>query len=472
MQWNTYYNFLFITVAVYFAISIYIFNRLNKTIDIVIDEQFHIPQGKAYCEGNFTHWDNKITTLPGLYLVSSAVKLISECTTYNLRLVNLIASVVNLLLFTSIIDLIYNYKKYRCEFFLQALNLAMLPPLYFFSHIYYTDTMSLMFLLAFSKATISNYNIILIFILGVFSVLMRQTNIVWILLLITRRLLFIYLVSSRVYKNAYKAEKRYKPPVFTKKIKSHYNLTDLYYATRLHLSTYFKVFFRFLIPRDWVMIFTHALLLGSFMGFVYWNGSIVLGDKSAHEAVLHIPQMFYFLIFYGVFSLPLILSNFLPTLKLINESKLRFVLLLVLFNIIVHYNTLVHPYLLADNRHYTFYVWNRWFGKYDFAIYASTPIYAFLLYSLYYNLNYQNCISFLLPYTVGTFIVLSLQKMIEIRYFFVPYIIIKLRLKRPSTKIIVLETIWYLALNALTFYIFFHKEVKWTDFDYSQRIIW
>ena len=35
-----------------------------------MDEIFHIPQAQHYCAGNFTHWDNKITTLPGLYLFS------------------------------------------------------------------------------------------------------------------------------------------------------------------------------------------------------------------------------------------------------------------------------------------------------------------------------------------------------------------------------------------------------------------
>ena len=30
------------------------------------DEIFHIPQVQQYCLHNFSHWDNMITTLPGL----------------------------------------------------------------------------------------------------------------------------------------------------------------------------------------------------------------------------------------------------------------------------------------------------------------------------------------------------------------------------------------------------------------------
>jgi DIE2/ALG10 family len=37
------------------------------------DEIFHIPQAQKYCSGNFFDWDSKITTFPGLYLVSAAV---------------------------------------------------------------------------------------------------------------------------------------------------------------------------------------------------------------------------------------------------------------------------------------------------------------------------------------------------------------------------------------------------------------
>ena len=30
------------------------------------DEPFHVPQAQAYCRGDFTAWDPKITTPPGL----------------------------------------------------------------------------------------------------------------------------------------------------------------------------------------------------------------------------------------------------------------------------------------------------------------------------------------------------------------------------------------------------------------------
>lgn len=32
------------------------------------DEVFHVGQAQVYCAGNFSHWDPKITTPPGLYV--------------------------------------------------------------------------------------------------------------------------------------------------------------------------------------------------------------------------------------------------------------------------------------------------------------------------------------------------------------------------------------------------------------------
>jgi alpha-1,2-glucosyltransferase len=36
-----------------------------------------------------------------------------------------------------------------------------------------------------------------------------------------------------------------------------------------------------------------------------------------------------------------------------------------------------HPFLLADNRHYTFYVWRKIYRRHWTAPYLSTPLYVF-----------------------------------------------------------------------------------------------
>ncbi|XP_045782128.1 putative Dol-P-Glc:Glc(2)Man(9)GlcNAc(2)-PP-Dol alpha-1,2-glucosyltransferase [Maniola jurtina] len=480
MKSSTRYYILLITaVTLYFAVSKVIFDRVNETSQIIVDELFHIPQGISFCEGNFSYWDPKITTLPGLHLTSAIVGYYFPCNTYNLRFVNLVASCFNLMLFVSILTFIYgSYNERQIKIVLQALSLTILPPLYFFSHVYYTDTLSLLFLLAFSRLCFGHKGKWLILLIGNLSVLMRQTNIVWIAMVLGHKLLDILIRSSRVYGNRYLSKTVMSQrsiianDVDSSKLKRYYTISDVIVALKFHLSTCFKVPFKFISLSDLYVIIQQLSVLVSFSIFLYVNGSIVIGDKKAHEATIHIPQLLYFLLFYGVFGLPYVLAKFISTTKLIFKNKFNVLLLSIIIGIVVHYNTIVHPYLLADNRHYTFYIWNRWFGKYDYAIYATIPVYVFLLFSLYDNLKDQNCISFLLPYCICLFFALALQKLVEIRYFLVPYIILRLRFVRPSFKVVWFELLWYIAINLVTFYIFFTKEIRWDDFEEVQRIIW
>ncbi|KAI5634623.1 DIE2/ALG10 family domain-containing protein [Phthorimaea operculella] len=478
MKNSTVFNvLLLITVATYFIASKCIFEKVYDSIDIVIDELFHIPQGLQFCQRNFTHWDPKITTLPGLYFVTATfLGSYFECNTYNLRFINLVASTINFILFSSIIRFVYGDTPLKTV--LQALNLAILPPLYFYSHVYYTDTLSVLFLLAFSRLCFTNTYKLSILLFGFLSVLMRQTNIVWVAMVLGHKALDILIKSSRVFGNQYLTNMKLRKEsiiardVDNSKLKRYYNLSDVYVALRYHFSTCFTSFFKFLTGHDWVILLMHSTILISFVAFVVWNGSIVLGDKKAHEATLHIPQLFYFLVFYGVFGLPYVLKQVPTTLKLILANKLKVIALCLLFLAIVHCKTIVHPYLLADNRHYTFYIWNRWYGKYDFARYASVPVYVFLLVNMYANLKDQNCISFLLAYSICLFVSLCLQSMIEVRYFLIPYIILRLRFVRPTLAMILSEFLWFIFINIATYQLFFNKEIMWNDFDEPQRLMW
>lgn len=44
-------------------------HRLMRLRPVIKDEPFHIPQAQAYCRGEWTTWDPKITTPPGLYVM-------------------------------------------------------------------------------------------------------------------------------------------------------------------------------------------------------------------------------------------------------------------------------------------------------------------------------------------------------------------------------------------------------------------
>ena len=142
----------------------------------------------------------------------------------------------------------------------------------------------------------------------------------------------------------------------------------------------------------------------------------------------------------------------------------------VLF-LIIQNNTLVHPYLLADNRHYTFYIWNRFFGKYDWAKFAAIPAYIFGLMSMFKAMK-SSTVGFKLVFPIAIFLALCLQKLIEIRYFLVPFLFLRLDSKTVNLRNVLIELCLYLIINSATFYLFFTKEIKWKNYVETQRLIW
>ena len=78
--------------------------RVNEAY---MDEIFHVPQAQAYCNGQWRHWDDKITTFPGLYIVAVGFDALAAraigngyagCNLTALRAVNLMFSFATVLL--------------------------------------------------------------------------------------------------------------------------------------------------------------------------------------------------------------------------------------------------------------------------------------------------------------------------------------------------------------------------------------
>jgi alpha-1,2-glucosyltransferase len=150
--------------------------------------------------------------------------------------------------------------------------------------------------------------------------------------------------------------------------------------------------------RIWQVIKTlqpFIALLASFVAFVFINGGVVLGDKSNHVPAIHTPQLLYlwpYLVFFSwpfayqhLIRVPLTFIAQLPMLANLEHfllfkrrALLPRVLVCALFISIallaVRFNTIVHPFTLADNRHSVFYAFRllrrRWWIPY-----AATPAY-------------------------------------------------------------------------------------------------
>lgn len=209
----------------------------------------------------------------------------------------------------------------------------------------------------------------------------------------------------------------------------------------------------------------------SFIIFVLWNGGIVLGDRTAHVATIHIPQLFYCVSFFGFFSWPYLIPYLIDYLRLIKNRRILAISVFLSMAIIVRFNTLVHPYLLADNRHYTFYVWNKIIGRYALARYILIPIYAFLFYATYRSINHLRYLSIIF-YFITVSLVSIPQLLLEPRYFFIPYIIFRINIGNIENWQLIAESAMTLIVNIFQFFIFSNKIFYWQDDVNPQRISW
>ena len=108
-------------------------------------------------------------------------------------------------------------------------------------------------------------------------------------------------------------------------------------------------------------------VLSSFFVFLRWNNyHIVLGDQSNHTPVFHAPQIFYFVAFTLI---PTFHLDLLPHAVAWNVTQLKRsarnamsmpnFLGIVCVGVLTYKFTMIHPFILADNRHYTFYLWKK-----------------------------------------------------------------------------------------------------------------
>ncbi|CAH1393107.1 unnamed protein product [Nezara viridula] len=450
--------FLFHLTVVYVGICSLSFLMLHYTQPSpLIDEVFHIPQAISYIKGNFTEWHPKITTLPGLYLSTSAVFNViafvvdvpveSLCQPFYLRLFNLLSSVFTMHVIYSIVtfDDFSSRKVLKPKkAFWVTFNLSIFPISYFFNHFYYTDTFStLLVLMMYRQHLLNNFGKAAL--LGLCSIMIRQTNVIWI----------GYLIIDESFQICQKMLRKRKDHILINPMKAFRKLLDEY-LLKNYVANSFKN------SRYYLLV---CLL---FLVFLYINNGIVIGDKEAHVPVVHLCQIFYFSVFTLIFGFP----HFIPSLKdflnAVRENKRITLISLIACLLVIHFNTMVHPYILADNRHYTFYVWKRIYEKYFLVKYLLAPLYLFSLYAITSNLDVFKIVQF----WICTFICLVPQKLLELRYFIVPYYMLRLEINYNNSWCTAVESCWSVLINCATIYIFVHKEFFWPDSPDIQRIIW
>ncbi|SPO39546.1 uncharacterized protein PSFLO_05027 [Pseudozyma flocculosa] len=278
-------------------------------------------------------------------------------------------------------------------------TVALLPPLWFFGFLYYTDVGSVFFILA-TLLCVQRQRRWAAATLGAVSLLFRQTNVVWL----------VYIVASSLLSDLSRAF-----PALHDPLASQAGLADLgrsvasvvgILGDRRNGGRLASLLLRNVAP--------FVPVLAGVAWFVRWNGSIVLGDQSNHQAGVHVPQLLYFLLFATVFGWPAILaaqplssssrrrqegeeerkapgltnalSSLVDSVAVLTRRTVRHMLgsasavattgvLCWAIKEAVGRYTIEHPFLLADNRHYTFYLWRKVWRRHEAVRFALVPVY-------------------------------------------------------------------------------------------------
>ncbi|RDA85911.1 hypothetical protein CP532_2722 [Ophiocordyceps camponoti-leonardi (nom. inval.)] len=310
---------------------------------------------QKYCHGRFGEWDDKITTPPGLYLLSNlfpqALKAAGmsweySCETNVLRSFNVVALAV--LAYLSLLcrrrieaGASPRYKRLSTGFDIHsACNIALFPLLFFFSGLYYTDVTSTAVILAgylnhldrVSRERSSLRSDLLTIMLGLLALLMRQTNIFWVAVYMGG-LEVIYAVKALSPGSKH-------PPVMGTKLQRLQHAIREYSIGHIHDPPLYEAWTHdiFLMTLSFGIaalcnpvrvlrqIWPYVTVLGAFAAFIVWNGGVVLDFPLMKEGSTILLRWIYF------------------------------VMMISLGVVIVRFNTLIHPFTLADNRHYMFYV--------------------------------------------------------------------------------------------------------------------
>mmetsp|Transcript_30438 Transcript_30438/g.99382 ORF Transcript_30438/g.99382 Transcript_30438/m.99382 type:complete len:347 (+) Transcript_30438:413-1453(+) len=203
-----------------------------------------------------------------------------------------------------------------------------------------------------------------------------------------------------------------------------------------------------------------------FIGFVFWNGGIVVGDRSNHVAGIHIPQLFYF----ASACLAGIAPRLLPLARsreLHHTSKPTtlpaFLALVAACLWAVSRFSIVHPFLLADNRHFSFYVARYLLRGSEWVKYAATPVYAAALLVLWRFAGTVRVPLFRELWFICAAAVLVPATLIEFRYFTVPFVLLYAYAQPPPLRVSLLLGALFFVTHAVVMYLFLARPFSWPD---------
>jgi alpha-1,2-glucosyltransferase len=222
----------------------------------------------------------------------------------------------------------------------------------------------------------------------------------------------------------------------------------------------------------------------SFAVFLAKNGSIVVGDKQHHSSVVHLAQLFYAAAAASaMYTAPLVNEGAISTANMkqfLVYTQQRFATVrsavtscavLALAAAALAYSSKAHPFLLADNRHYTFYMWQRWLGRGAVYRCALLPVYMYAAFTVLHRLCTVRSQLWALMLVCVTAAVLVPAELLEVRYFTVPVLLVQLNSPQRSHAALLSTAVACAAVNVLLVYVFLYKPFTWPDGTVA-RFIW
>eukprot|EP00887_Chlorella_sp_A99_P002315 scaffold10.g2315.t1 len=492
-----------------------------------MDEVFHVPQAQLYCAGQWREWHPKITTFPGLYVLGAAAGAAARalapllparwaaamaaapggCATGVLRAVNAAFAV-------ACVPLAYHAarrlgpERSPQHLLLLAAAVFFFPLHFFFGYLYYTDVPSVFFTLGAHMAALDQrYG--LAAGTAVAAVAMRQTNAVWVAFALGAAALELCLPpgsagdgggggaqrSAERPANGSDAGAGSRPGAGRSKTTQAAGIgrgravgasslaaaaggarPQGLWAEAAHVAAAALERHGALAAALWPL----AAVVAAFAGFVVWNGGVVVGDRAHHEAVRHLAQPLYFSLYVTAalapaFWTPAALARAArrgaaAARRAPASAAACGAAAAAAVGAAVARGTLAHPFLLADNRHYTFYLWRRMVDRTHWARYAAAPAYLYSLSALHAALGHRPAL-WRAGFAAAVCLVLVPAHLLELRYFTTPALHLLLHMRAPRARALAATLVLWAAVDAAAVYVYLARPFRWPDGSVA-RFMW
>lgn len=359
------------------------------------DENIHRYQIEKFINGEYDLHPN-LTTIPAYHaLLALAGKAFGASSISFFRFINFLISFFALVLFLKTAKILDSESSH-----LKTLELYMLPILFPFWYLIYTDALSffmvmgmLYFLFAGSKNSSAFF--------GIGSYLVRQMNVIW--------FLFLFVLDYLEEKEKF-----------------------------LWKDFFARVF------RNKLFIFGTLL----FVVFLVWNRGIAIGDKVQHPANrLYFGNIFVFLIYSFFAFLPLHIANFQRVFSLIKKHR-EIVFVLGVLYVVILFTQFAHKY---NQPEYVFYIHNIFLKLLRESMFWKTIFFIPAVYALLSHITFPLLKKHYSSLYLFSILALAPSWLVDPRYFIVPSALFLLLRKTQARIFEYAQITMYVILSAAVF---------------------